>query len=55
MAFHSCKYCGTNTDLKGRVCFKCVEKRDRIRTIKAMLMPYYLKKKERERKNENKT
>ena len=49
MAIRSCKYCGTNTDLKDRVCAKCVEKRELWRTIKAMLMPYYLKKKEREK------
>lgn len=51
MAKYICKYCGTTTTSKDRVCPQCLEKLTLIRNIKAMLMPYYLRKKEREKKN----
>ncbi len=51
MAKHICKYCGTNTTSADRICPGCMEKLILIRNIKAMLMPYYKRKKEREKKN----
>lgn len=47
--YNICTYCGAKTTYCG-VCGHCNEKLLLIRQIKAMLMPYYLSKKERDRK-----
>lgn len=43
-----CKYCESVTHNGGRVCSHCLEKLYLIRQSKAMLMPYYISKKEKE-------
>jgi hypothetical protein len=53
MANYSCKYCGTNTTHKDRTCRGCDEKRELVRIIRAMLMPYYLKKQKRGKRRGN--
>ena len=53
MAKYKCKYCESGTDRPDRICKYCEEKRELWRTIRAMLMPYYLKKQKRGRKREN--
>ena len=52
---HICKYCEVATTNSNRVCHYCAEKIPLIREIRALLMPYYISKKEREKKHENKT
>jgi hypothetical protein len=53
MANHTCKYCNTPTTSKDRICRGCGEKRELVRIIRAMLMPYYLKKQKRGKKRGN--
>ena len=49
-----CKYCDSQTNnKKSGICSECMSKIYQIRQIKSMLMPYYLRKKEREKKNGN--
>ena len=49
MERHVCKYCGIRTNYKDKMCRTCREKVELIHKIKAMLMPYY----ERKKKNGN--
>ena len=51
MARYICTICNTVTDNPKRLCHKCREKVDRIRTIKAMLMPYYQLKQELQKRH----
>lgn len=46
---HICKYCEAETSNSNGVCPHCAEKIPLIRQIKAMLMPYYISKKAREK------
>jgi hypothetical protein len=50
---YKCKYCGAKQTNPDGVCYFCLEKIRLIRQIKAMLMPYYKSKKEREKQNGN--
>ena len=51
---HYCKCCGKKTCCID-FCENCRMKYKLLRQIKAMLMPYYISKKEREKRNESKT
>ncbi len=53
MKNYKCRYCESGTDNPLRICKYCEEKLVLHRQIRAMLMPYYLKKKEREKRNGN--
>lgn len=46
---HICKYCGAKTTNSMEVCTNCDKKIPLIRQIRAMLMPYYISKKAREK------
>lgn len=49
---YTCKYCEAETPNKNRVCQYCAEKIPLVRQIRAMLMPYYISKKAREKEND---
>lgn len=51
MVQYVCKGCGALTGNSDRICIRCRDKVADIRTIKAMLMPYYNLKKELERRH----
>ena len=49
-----CKYCNAETNnKKSGICSECMNKIYLIRQIKAMLMPYYLREKGKDKKDGN--
>ena len=46
---YSCKYCERETNNKSRICDYCYEKAALVRTIRAMLLPIYERKKATEK------